>query len=281
MRSDTENIHRQKINQVIDHINANLDKPLALDKLAELICVSQRQLIRIMHSALKESLSSYIVRQRMERSVLYMQIEKMNLMQLAEKVGYDNPQSFSKAFKRHFGISPKTYVYELQEKLEGYIKSRGNNQNLLSEICEVEDMELVYMRIIGKYGEDKTYTEAWDKLVGFLSQNQALSPETHFIGISHDNPHVTRSEQCRFYACASVQKKIIPQGDFGIIRLPKGKYAVYTLRGSYSGLQELYNKISIDFDYTPRYGLAFEEYLNSPYDTKEDELLTKVFIPIK
>jgi DNA gyrase inhibitor GyrI/AraC-like DNA-binding protein len=281
MRDDTENIYQQKVNRVIDYISANLHLPLALDVLAEQIYVSQRQLLRIMRSALNESLSAYIARQRVERSVLYMQTEKMTLTHLAEKVGYDNPQSFSKAFKKHFGISPKTYINELQAKLEGYVKSSGNRQNLPSEICEVEDLELVYIRIVGKYGESELYGTAWDKLVRFLSDNQALSDGTRLIGISFDDPHVTKSEHCRFYACALVQMKIVPKGEFGTIRLPKGKYAVYTLKGSYSGLQELYNNISINFDYNMRYGLAFEEYLNSPLDTKEEELLTKIFIPIK
>jgi AraC-like DNA-binding protein/DNA gyrase inhibitor GyrI len=281
MRNDTENIYQQKVNRVIDYISANLHQPLALEKLADQIYVSQRQLLRFMRSSLNESLSSYIARQRVERSVLYMQTEKMNLTQLAEKVGYDNPQSFSKAFKKHFGISPKIYINELQAKLEGYVKSSGNRQNLQSEICEIEDLELVYIRIVGKYGESELYNTAWDKLVCFLSDNQALSEETRFIGISFDDPNVTKSEQCRFYACALVQKKIIPKGEFGTIQLRKGKYAVYTLKGSYSGLQELYNSISINFDYNLRFGLAFEEYLNSPLDTKEEELLTKIFIPIK
>lgn len=281
MRSNTENIYKQKVNQVLDYISMNLDKPLSLDKLARLIHVSQRQLIRIMRSALNEPLSSYITRQRVERSVLYMQIEKLNLMQLAEKVGYDSPQSLSKAFKRHFGIPPKTYINELQAKLEGYVKSSRGGQDMSSEVCDVESLELVYIRIVGKYGEDASYNEAWKKLVNFLSENQALSPMTRFIGISYDDPNVTKSEQCRFYACASVQKEIVPSGDFGTIRLPKGKYAVYTLKGSYSGLQELHNNISIHFCYTPRYGLVFEEYLNSPHDTREDDLITRIFIPIK
>ena len=33
------------------------------------------------------------------------------------------------------------------------------------------------------------------------------------------------------YACASVQKEIMPTCEFGTIRLPQGKYAVYTLQG--------------------------------------------------
>jgi len=281
MRNNTENIYQQKVNQVIDYISANLYQPLALAILANQINVSQRQLLRIMRSSLNESLSAYVARQRVERSVLYMQNEKMSLTQLAEMVGYDNPQSFSKAFKKHFGISPKMYINELQAKLEGYVKSSGNRQNLQSEVCEVGNLELVYIRIIGKYGESELYNTAWDKLVRFLSDNQSLSEKIRFIGISFDDPNVTKSKQCRFYACALVQKKIAPKGEFGTIQLRKGKYAVYTLKGSYSGLQELYNNISVNFDYNLRYGLAFEEYLNSPLDTKEEELLTKIFIPIK
>ena len=281
MRNDTENTYKQKANQVIDYINANLCQPLALDTLANQINVSQRQLLRIMRSSLNESLSSYVARQRVEKSVLYMQTEKMKLTQLANMVGYDNPQSFSKAFKKHFGISPKTYINELQAKLECYAKNSSNRQNLQSEICEIEDLELVYIRIVGKYGESELYSTAWNKLIGFLSENQVLPQKTRFIGISFDDPNVTKFEQCRFYACALVQKKIVPKGEFGAIQLRKGRYAAYTLKGSYSGLRELYNSISINFDYNLRYGLAFEEYLNSPLDTKEEELLTKIFIPIK
>ena len=282
MRNDTKKIHQQKINQAIDYINANLHKPLALDILAGQMCVSVRQLLRIMSSSLNEPLSAYVSRQRMERAVMYMQTEKMNLTKLAEMVGYDNSQSFSKAFKKQFGTSPKIYMNELNERLKKLVKFNDKSQNFLpSEICEEDELDLVYIRIIGKYGENDLYETAWNKLVCFLHDHQALSEKTRFIGISFDDPNVTRPDKCRFYACASVKKKIAQTGEFGTIRLQKGKYAVFTLKGSYSGLQELYNNINVNFDYILRYGVAFEEYLNSPHDTKEEDLLTKIFIPVK
>lgn len=280
MRSSTENIYKQKVNQVIDYISANLHIPLQLEVIAQKINVSQRQLLRIMNAALNESLYAYVARQRVERSVLYMQTEKMNLTKLAAKVGYDNPQSFSKAFKKQFGISPKAYADKLQTRLEGYVIRSGNKNNLPSEIDYFEGLELVYVRIFGKYGEKEPYETAWNKLIKFLKENQALTPETRFIGLSFDNPHVTNSTQCRFYACASVQKKITPIGEFGTIRLQQGKYAAYTLKGSCSGLQDLYNAISINFEYTIRYAMAFEEYISHLKENNEEEI-TKVYIPIK
>ena len=59
MRFDTEEICRQKVNRVIDYINANLRQPFALDKLADRVYISQRQLFRIMRPSLNESLYSY------------------------------------------------------------------------------------------------------------------------------------------------------------------------------------------------------------------------------
>jgi AraC-like DNA-binding protein/DNA gyrase inhibitor GyrI len=279
MRSDTKDIYQQKANRIIDFISSHLHEPLQLDLMASLINVSQRQLLRIMHSALNESLYSYVARQRVERAVMYMQTEDMSLTKLAGMTGYDNPQAFSKAFKKQLGISPKAYMVELQSRLADYVKSSGNRQSqLYPEICEEGNLELVYIRIFGKYGEKVSCETAWNKLVHFLKSNNALSKATRFIGISFDDPNVTKHDQCRFYACASVQKKITPTGEFGTIQLKSGKYAVYTLKGSYAGLQELYNNISVNFACTLRHGIAFEEYLDS---SREEDMITKIFIPIK
>lgn len=282
MRNSTENIYQEKANLVIDYISAHLHHPLQLNKIAEYVHVSQRQLLRIMHSFLQEPLYTYIARQRIERAVLYMQTEQMNLDRLAGMVGYDNPQSFSKAFKKQFGISPKTYMKELQARLEKYVKSAGNKYDDIQHfVSREEELDLVYIRIFGKYGEKEPYETAWGKLVDFLKNKGALSPDTRFIGISFDDPNVTHAAQCRFYACASVSKKITTTGEFGTIRIPAGTYAVYTVKGSYSQLKEIYNRMNFTFASNIRLGMSFEEYVNNPYDTAEENLLTKIYIPIK
>ena len=125
MKPDTENIYQRKINQVIDYINANLHLPLRLDIIAGQVNVSERQLLRIMKGALNESLYAYVARQRVERAVLYMHTEDMSLADLASRVGYDNPQSFSKAFKKQFSVSPKAYMDKLRARLIFLIIFKG------------------------------------------------------------------------------------------------------------------------------------------------------------
>lgn len=281
MRNSTENIYQQKVNQVIDYISANLHLPLQLDVIADKINVSQRQLLRIMRSALNESLYAYVTRQRIERAVLYMQTEEMSLTRLSTMVGYDNPQSFSKAFKKQFGLSPKAYINEFKSRFDGYdIQSSENRCCLQSKICYFEGLELVYIRVFGKYGERAPCEIAWNKLKTFLNDNDALTTETRFIGLSFDDPNVTNYKQCRFYACASVKKKIVPTGELGTIRLQQGAYAVYTLEGSCAGLQELYDNISVNFEHSIRHGMAFEEYICYATENSKENI-TKIYIPIK
>ena len=50
MKSSTENIYKQKVNQVIDYINFNLHQPLQLNVIAGIVNMSQRQLLRMMTS---------------------------------------------------------------------------------------------------------------------------------------------------------------------------------------------------------------------------------------
>ena len=79
MKSSTENINKQKDNQVIDYINFNLHQPLQLNVIADIVNMSQRQLLRMMSSALDEPLYSNVARQRVERAVIKMQPEDKNL----------------------------------------------------------------------------------------------------------------------------------------------------------------------------------------------------------
>lgn len=60
MKSCTENIYKQKINQVIDYINYNLHQPLQLNVIADKVNMSKRQLLRVMALALDEPLYTYV-----------------------------------------------------------------------------------------------------------------------------------------------------------------------------------------------------------------------------
>ena len=274
MKSDTEEKYLQQVNRVIDYINSHLNEPLRVETLAREVCLSEYHFHRIMRAYLHEPLATYIARQRVERAVMYLQMKNIRLAQVAEMVGYETPQSLSKAFKQFFGISPTAYRKRRAERYEEF--STLKKESLKPEILTEPELKLVYIRIIGRYGEEEPYIEAWRKLRDFLQINGLLTPSTRWIGISFDDPTVTKTEQCRFYACATVEHDVSPQGAFGMKTIPQGRYAVY------SGLQEMYDRIySHPLPTTFRDATSFEEYLNCEPDTEEKDYVTRIYIPIE
>ena len=128
MKSDTEEKYLQQVNRVIDYINSHLNEPLRVETLAREVCLSEYHFHRIMRAYLHEPLATYIARQRVERAVMYLQMKNIRLAQVAEMVGYETPQSLSKAFKQFFGISPQTACRTLRriQHSEKGVSETGN-----------------------------------------------------------------------------------------------------------------------------------------------------------
>lgn len=278
MRLSTLEHHCRIANRVIDHIDANLHRQLALDEIAASVCLSQRQLLRVMRRVLDESQSAYIARLRLERAVLYLRTEECSLAELAERVGYDNPQSLSKAFRRQFGISPKAYMRRLKERLVHDCDEP--EESWPAEVCDVPPVELVYLRIVGRYGDPGLYRDAWSRLTAFAKERGLLTEATRWIGLSFDDPNITRAACCRFYACISVDRPVAASGAFGTFRLPGGRHAVFALRGDYAQLGDLYKYIGLRMPYPLRYGSGFEECVVHS-DEEPHRNLTKVYVPVK
>ena len=111
-----------------------------------------------------------------------------------------------------------------------------------------------------------------------------LGPGMKMIGIVHDDPEVTPPEKVRYDAAVVVTRPVEAKGDFGVMELPGGTYAVFTHHGSYDGLSKTYQKIY--GGWLPASGRqlrdtpAFEEYLNSPRDTRPEGLVTLIHLPV-
>ena len=73
--------------------------------------------------------------------------------------------------------------------------------------------------------------------------------------------------------------------DIGCRKIPSGRYAVFTHKGSYGSLSSFYQSILYTLSQQDRYLiekslLIMEKYLNSPVDTPLQELITEIWVPV-
>ncbi len=284
MKETRHNQYHKSLNKVVDHINSHLKESLDIKMLAELATISEYHFHRIFKAYIGESMGAYINRLRLERTANLLQKTTYSLADIADEVGYSNQQALSKAFKKHFGITPTAF-----RNIESFFSSKQsrakiNTLSFVPEFRKEERKELIYLRVIADYNDELESEKAWKKLFQFAENENIDDDNTELIGIGFDDPTITKKERCRYYACLTVNKDIKPQGEFGYLTIEKGRYAVFTIKGSYKQLDDVYDfifsKWLLENVVELRDTYVYEKYLNTLYEVKEEELVTEIYIPI-
>ena len=96
------------LDKVVDYIKNHLSSDLSNDALAETVQYSRAHFIQEFTKAYGISPQKYVVKVRISRAI-QMLMNNEKIYNIAYKVGYDNPKSFARAFKRETGISPQKY----------------------------------------------------------------------------------------------------------------------------------------------------------------------------
>ena len=104
---DTRTNQQSAIMPALEHITLNYNDPsLNLDILAKKCHISKIYLHKLFVKILGITPYKYITRTRMERASVLLK-EGKPVSQAATEVGYSDIYAFSRAFKNHFGASPK------------------------------------------------------------------------------------------------------------------------------------------------------------------------------
>ena len=95
------------INKVEDYIELHKNEKIVLKDIVDYIGMSAYHFHRIFKMCTSETLNEYILRFKLERSSVYLKINiKISITELAYAYGFSESSAYTRAFKKHFGISP-------------------------------------------------------------------------------------------------------------------------------------------------------------------------------
>lgn len=106
---ETSNIHHQKIQNIIVHINNHLFDSLDTDRLSDMSGLSKYHFRRVFQAVTGENIGIYIQRLRLEHIAHLLVSTDFTLNQILEQTSYQTKFSLAKAFKKHFGIPASQY----------------------------------------------------------------------------------------------------------------------------------------------------------------------------
>ena len=245
----TSEEHIKRIRKVLNFIEENLDNELSLENLAEIGNYSPFHFHRIFRGIIGETLQEYINRKRLEKSAMLLSHQKQKSIEdIFSEVGFKSNSTFSKTFKKYFGVSPSVFRKNTPEKFSKILPMNSNigqkevvfqqylyniNQmknfmetNAKIEVKELPEMNLASVLSIGVQNIDNAY----NKLISWgISKNLFPRENVKMISVYHDSFKVTAPDKVRIHACMLLDEPIKTDGEIFPETLPKGRHIV----GSY------------------------------------------------
>jgi AraC family transcriptional regulator len=105
----TPAVSHQRMRQLIEFVEANLDQPLTLDAMAAQVGISPLYLARAFKAAIGQSPHQYVLARRIERAKELLRNTEMPIIDVALSVGFSSQSHLSHWMIRHTGVPPGVY----------------------------------------------------------------------------------------------------------------------------------------------------------------------------
>lgn len=101
--------NKKVIEQIRQYIEAHFNEDLTLQKLAEIVYMSPNYLSSLFSNEAGQSFLEYLTGIRIEKAKQLLGDKDVKIGEAGERVGYLNPQYFTKIFKKYTGMTPSEY----------------------------------------------------------------------------------------------------------------------------------------------------------------------------
>ncbi len=282
MKEETRIDYTERILKVQQHIQQHIHEKLNIFHLADIACLSPFHFHRIYKGQTGESVKSYVRRLKLQTAGFQLKNTTKLIADIALEADYENTESFTRAFAKQFGMSPSKF----RETTADTTSKRFETEQIAYSaeritITQIPSQKVAYIRHLGDY---ESVGETWKELYGYAMKSGLSFADNAGFGLVWDDPEVTPQAKLRYDACLPIDKEVKPTANVGVLEVNGGSFAVIRHYGAYKQLDTAYMQLIgrwlPESGKEPREEPVLEFYRNSPWNTKPEDLITDVCLPI-
>lgn len=293
-----------RITKAIRYIETHLHQKLVLETVAKEAHFSPYHFHRIFSIVTGETLQNFINRKRIEKSAIHLINQKeITITEVAEKVGFSNLSSFSRAFKKFYGISPIEFQKQSPKKYSKICKTESKNGqvtiNLQQYICNIQNalnfiqmnanttvkvIEKLELAYVSSKGKMEDVGEAYNKLMAWAHPKGLINDATRMITMYHDSPKITDADKIGMSACLILESPIKTSGIVNFKTLEAQKCIVSRFEITFTEFQQAWESSFVwmtENGYKKADKDPFEIFYNNPNEHPQKKAIVDICIPVE
>lgn len=247
-------LYLRQIQEGIDFIEVHLESDIELAEVARAAGMSQWHFQRIFKALTNETLKTYIRSRRFANALEQLTNTRLSVLDIALTAGYETQESFTRAFRDCFRITPSQYrkmgnrsLFVRKIRFDGsYLAHINHNISLEPDIQQQRAMQMVGLPT-DYYGVDseknnlgKKLPPLWTQFIARLGEVSNAVPGVCYGVVAPAGPH---TEELRYLACIEVRGLgALPPGMVAM-EIPASTYARFTHRGAAQNVDATVNYI--------------------------------------
>ena len=241
-----KNVYHQRINAVIGYVRDHLDADLSVETLAQVAGFSPFHFHRVFKAMTDETLNELVVRLRLERAAALLRATPhLSITDAAFDSGFASVATFSRSFKKHFGLVASAWDRQTPLKNSKNDQSPATSPRytmaMLNEFATQEAyrvtvrslpaQRLAYIRIYDSYSNPSQIVAAYEQLLAWYDNQGGQLAQTTLYGMSQDDPEITPLHLCRFDWCLAVPADWPAAGPVNMVDFPACQVATVRMVG--------------------------------------------------
>jgi AraC family transcriptional regulator len=277
--------HPAYVDAVLAHLQRHLDEPLSLDTLATFAGVSRYHLQRSFKQATGHSPAQRSRLLRLKRASLRLRFEPhRSITDLAFEAGYENAESFSRAFRRTLAQSPREFRTAPNWQTWRALYSFPDNPEPRVMQVEIVNFPETRLAAVEHLGSTADVYESAHRLVEWRRAHRVPPGSAATYGVHHD---------LRLHAASGYRLDIgvaydlpVAPNPWGVVpkHIPGGRCARVRHQGSREYMPVVQALCS---EWLPASGESlrdvplFFHYVNVGPDVAEHEMITDIYLPLQ
>lgn len=290
---------RQQLEKALLYIDEHLEEKLTVIDVAKESHMSDFHFQRVFSAYMGESLSQYTLTRRLELAAKKLLSQKsLPIAEVALTSGFEGHSNFTRAFKKHFGLTPNEFrkspdLAKLgSDKVRPYLKTTASNHQPLEVAIDLRPALWFNYKTTDNYDEDATFYENIVQIEHDINRVMVKSnPHLFAVGTTRIEGYSTAAKNVNDYYSSLwyggiYSKQIEEDWSDDWVEIEAGMWAICNHKGNYEYTYQTWNRLIRswlpDSGYELREAMAFERYLSSPRLEKNcDEWISQLYLPIQ